>query len=202
MSDCLNIEMREMLPDLLHGSLDEPTRRGVEQHVAQCAECEAELALLTEARRALSAVPVRAVDIAAIARALPRPAVRQPARARVSPGMLRLAAAVTFVSLGGISVAVARSYFGERETLAVDPVSQPALPPGGVPSSPAAPAGPETPTTAMVVHSVSGTAGISDLHDSELESLMRELESLEAAPSAEPEATPGGRVVAVSVIGS
>ena len=39
MSDCANVEMRELLPELAAGALDGATRSGVEQHVSACAEC-------------------------------------------------------------------------------------------------------------------------------------------------------------------
>ena len=220
MSECANVEVREMLPDLLHGALhgalQGEVRDRVERHVAECSDCEAELALLASARRAMAALPVSAVSVASIVRALPlpdrRPDVRpalqpdvrlalQPAARRRAPSMaFRLAAAVSFISLGGISVAVARSYFGASETIVADSVVS-LRTDSVIPVSPA--------TNAVVVPGASATtravsmlAGISDLGDADLESLFGELETLEAAPAAEPDPTPGGRVVAGSVTGS
>ena len=39
MFDCANVEMRELLPDLVAGTLDAATRARVERHHATCAEC-------------------------------------------------------------------------------------------------------------------------------------------------------------------
>ena len=73
MTDCPNVEMRERLPDLLHGRLEGAARVEVQAHLATCAACAAELALLQEARRVLDRAP--AVDVARIVAALPRPGV-------------------------------------------------------------------------------------------------------------------------------
>src|SRR5687767_12362292 len=70
MTDCSNVEMRERLPDLLHGRLEGAARVEVPAHLATCEACAAELALLREARRALDRAP--AVDVARIVAALPR----------------------------------------------------------------------------------------------------------------------------------
>ena len=216
MSECANVEVREMLPDLLHGALQGEVRDGVERHVAECSDCEAELALLASARRAMAARPVPAVSVASIVRALPlpdrRPEMRaamqpdvrpalQPAARRRAPSMaFRLAAAVSFISLGGISVAVARSYFGASETIVADSVVS-LRTDSVLPVAPATGAG-VVPGASGTTRTVSMLAGISELGDADLESLFGELETLEAAPAAEPDPTPGGRVVAGSVTGS
>ena len=216
MSECANVEVREMLPDLLHGALQGEVRDGVERHVAECSDCEAELALLASARRAMAARPVPAVSVASIVRALPlpdrRPEMRaamqpdvrpalQPAARRRAPSMaFRLAAAVSFISLGGVSVAVARSYFGAGETIVADSVVS-LRTDSVLPVAPATGAG-VVPGASGTTRTVSMLAGISELGDADLESLFGELETLEAAPAAEPDPTPGGRVVAGSVTGS
>ncbi|MDP1858763.1 MAG: zf-HC2 domain-containing protein [Gemmatimonadaceae bacterium] len=228
MSECANVEVREMLLDLLHGALQGEVRDGVERHVAECSDCEAELALLASARRAMAARPVSAVSVASIVRALPlpdrrsemRPEMRsamqlelraamkpdvrpalQPAARRRAPSMaFRLAAAVSFISLGGISVAVARSYFGAGETIVADSVVSQRTD-SVIPVAPATGAG-VVPGASGTTRTVSMLAGISDLGDADLASLFGELDTLEAAPAAEPDPTPGGRVVAGSVTGS
>ena len=204
MSECANVEVREMLPDLLHGALQGEVRDGVERHVAECSDCEAELALLASARRAMAALPVSAVSVASIVRALPRHAVRpavQPTVRRRAPTMaFRLAAAVSFISLGGVSVAVARSYFGAGETIGAESVVS--LRTDSVISvAPGTGAG-VVPGASGTTRTVSMLAGISDLGDADLASLFGELETLEAAPAAEPDPNPGGRVVAGPVTGS
>ncbi len=203
MTDCSNIEMRELLPDFLHGTLSGDERSRVEAHLASCEACAAEHALLLSARRALAGLRVPHIDTAEIVAALPRPIppiAHRPTVARHSPMIFRLAAAITFIAVGGMSVAVARSYWGEASVSAVDSVMAwrsdtardvPTLAIADTPS--AAPAA----TRGLAVH-----AAISDLNDADLESLLGELDQLEAAPLAEPESTPGGRALAGAISGS
>jgi anti-sigma factor RsiW len=202
--------MRELLPELLHDSLTDAERAQVEGHLATCEDCAAELALLRSARRTMSAVRVPALDTAAIVAALPRPSARRPdsrstvrTEVRRTSNFFRIAAAVTFVSLGGMSVAIARSYFGTSPTAMVDTaLSGESAQQAALQAAPPL-ASADTPVTrtgtsrGMSVHTALG-----DLNDAELESLLSELDQLEAAPLAEPESTPGGRVVGNAPVGS
>ena len=61
MFDCADVEIRELLPDLAAGSLDDSTRARVEHHVASCAECASELETLRLVRSAYAATP--SVDV-------------------------------------------------------------------------------------------------------------------------------------------
>src|SRR5919199_2150612 len=104
MSDCPNVEIRDRLPDLVHGTLRGEQLAAVEAHVAQCPACAAEVALLRTARRALRHAP--AVDVARVAAAVQRRAAgpvaprRRPApRWRVGAGIAAMAAAVTFATV-------------------------------------------------------------------------------------------------------
>lgn len=203
LTDCSNIEMRELLPDFLHDTLSPSDRTRVEAHLATCAECAAEHALLKSARRAMAGLRVPRVDTAGIVAALPRPMMpaleHRRTVGRRSPMLFRLAAAITFISLGGISVAIARTYFGEAPATTVDSVmtwrSDPAL---GAPTLARA----DTPRAASPAEGLSVHPSISDLGDADLESLLGELDLIEAAPLAEPETTPGGRALPVAISGS
>jgi len=193
--------MRELLPELLDDALGEGDRGRVEAHLAGCSACAEELALLRSARAVMRAVSPPRIDTAAIVAALPRPTrVHSPSPvARRSPHLFRLAAAVSFISLGGISLAVVRSYFSAPSVGVVDSVaanqaeSLRTAPPLAVAD------GAEGGTTAR---GVSLHPSLTDLDDADLESLLAELEELEAAPMAEPETTPGGRAIAGAIIGS
>ena len=78
MTDCPNAEVRELLPELAAGALDPRERARVEAHLATCAECCAELALLEAIRQAFGRpVPV---DVGRIAASLPAPVATAPAR--------------------------------------------------------------------------------------------------------------------------
>jgi anti-sigma factor RsiW len=63
MTDCSNVTMREMLPDMLHDRLSADARGQVEAHLAACADCRAELELLRAVRAGARAPRV---DIAGI----------------------------------------------------------------------------------------------------------------------------------------
>src|SRR5690349_19384311 len=110
MFECADVEMRELLPDLAAGTLDDGTRARVERHVASCAECRSELETLRLVRSAYVATPT--VDVRRIVAALPKP-LPVPGRAqdvqRVERWIdWRVAAALTMISVGGLSLAVAR----------------------------------------------------------------------------------------------
>jgi anti-sigma factor RsiW len=211
MTDCSNVEMRERLPELVHDALSAGDRAAVLAHVTSCTECAEELELLRNVQRTLGAMRVPAIDTAAIVAALPaapraafpRPRVTPIARpARRSPTLFRLAAAISFISIGGISVAVARSYLGQATPSAVDTVrTDVASSSVGIPSQAANVTEPVAAVSAdsrvLVVH-----PSIAALDDADLESLLGELDQLEAAPLAEPETTPGGRALAGAVLGS
>ena len=209
MIDCPNVAMRESLPELLHEELEGDVLAEVEAHVAGCAACAAELDVLRRARAAMRGAYQPRIDTAAIVAALPRPSRRAAegtptARAR-SPLAWRIAAALAVVSLGGLSFAVARSPLG-HSPVAVGGDS------GG--AAVALPAASET-TLAAATPSADGPAvdarqraglttggGVSDLGDAELQALLGDLERLEAAPVAEPDALSGSRLVSGAVIGS
>src|SRR5678816_2837464 len=75
MFDCANVEMRELLPELAAGTLDDATRARVERHVGSCAECASELETLRLVRSAYAVTPtvdVRRI-VAALRNAVPLP---------------------------------------------------------------------------------------------------------------------------------
>jgi anti-sigma factor RsiW len=98
MTDCPNAEIRDLLPDLVHDSLAGDDRQRVEQHLAGCTDCSAELALL---RRTRAALVRRAphVDAARIVAALP--ARRAPSRIHATAW--RIAATIGMIALGTTS---------------------------------------------------------------------------------------------------
>jgi anti-sigma factor RsiW len=217
MFDCANVEMREMLPELAAGTVDAPTRARLEEHVAACAECASELETLRLVRAAFAGAP--AIDASRVVAALPKPP------ARVAPGReakvihwldWRIAAALTTITVGGLSVAMSQR---TQPTAAEPPrdsvqmvssLAPPnagrggALPPNvaaprgaqprpasaraGVPPSPSAPV---AQTTAKPQLSFGG--GVGDLDDASLQSLLGALEEIDrapVAPSAEPDRSP------------
>ena len=71
MTECLNEEMRDLLPLLAHGSLAAAEADQVRVHAAGCAACAAELAVLETSRLVLRAGAPR-VDVMAIAQGVNR----------------------------------------------------------------------------------------------------------------------------------
>jgi anti-sigma factor RsiW len=188
MIDCPNGELRDLLPDLLHGRLDGSARATVEAHLAGCADCRAELELLREVRGTLRRGPT--MDVAAITAAIPP--YRAPARR--SLGRWGAAAAATLIAIGGTSVAIANrvgdravavpAQAGAEQTVVTTPsrpdsyavVTEPT--PARATSTPAA-------STAPRELAVGGAVG--DLSDGELSMLLDGIESLDVLPLAEVE---------------
>ena len=185
--DCDNAEMRDRLPDLLHGRLAGDERARVEAHVASCADCSAELALLRDARVELSGRG-RAVNVARIAEAVNsgRGRVLVVRRPTLDVGRAKLIAAAAVVAIAGATLVLALK--------ARDDTGQPVREaPVAVTPAPDTVAGPRTASTETRAagverraSSISFGGGLSDLTEEELESLAAALESAELAPGAEP----------------
>ena len=197
MNDCPNVDVRDLLPDLVNGRLHGDALRAVEAHVASCADCRAELALLREVRASVRTAPV--VDVGAIAAALP--SYRAPAR-RSWVGW-RVAAAITVVAAGASSLVVIRG--GPRLTDTSSTVVVGARRAAPVPASPAQPADsaivqpqapraitPEPRTADAAVpaaeRELAMTGGaLTDLSDRELATLLKDIESMDVLPTVEVE---------------
>jgi hypothetical protein len=218
MSDCTNVEMRERLPELASGALDAASRAHVEAHVAGCAECASELETLRLVRAAFSTTP--AVDTRRIVAALPKPPVVTPAAgARRGPIRRwmdwRIAAALTMVTVGGLSVAVIERMGTGRATRETPPAAQ-TLPAATVESTavgnttnpPQRDSLERTMSRSPTLTSAPGVrveraqlsigGGTDDLDRASIEALMTVLDELDRAPivpSAEPD-----RVTLVPII--
>ena len=178
MSDCPNVEMREALPELLHGRLAVEHAARVREHVAVCAECAAELELLERVRRAYAQAP--AIDTAAIVRALPAPDAGRSS----SLGVLRIAAAIVFILAGVLvlrTVVVGRGA-SDREQMVLVPRDS-ALPALPVPNT----ATVREPVAAGSLTLAMAVSEVDDLDAEELETLLGALDRIDAAPVAEPD---------------
>ena len=100
MRDCPNAEMRDALPDLMHGTLPPHRQAAVLAHVDRCDACRAELALLARIRGAVTA-PALASD--RIVARLPRYERRAWWRRVGGSPAARIAAAVLLLA-GGASL--------------------------------------------------------------------------------------------------
>ena len=178
MTDCPNAEMRDQLPDLLHGRLDDTARAVVLAHVGDCIDCQAEMELLKGLRGTMTYalnVNVARVSLAVIeqtrASALPRIQTSVAAHSgRRRWASWRIAAAIAVLAVGG--GAVASMYKGDQitplgdSTAVAQVVADPALQMAEL--SPAVEA--EQPS------------------EGELRTLLDDLQEMDALPALEPEA--------------
>ncbi|MEO7963709.1 MAG: zf-HC2 domain-containing protein [Gemmatimonadaceae bacterium] len=212
MYDCANIEMRELLPERLHDTLDALTRARVDAHLAECEECSAEYALLRSAHEVMRGAHVPRVNTSAIVAALPRPSrmVNRASTRRGNSMVWRAAAALTVVSLGGISFAALRdsAVSGIESPRLLADTSSPNI--AGAAASAVTPQPGESAASvasgeALVAgrgRGLSAGGALADLGDAQLEALLGDLDHIEAAPVAEPEAMSGSRLVSGSSTGS
>lgn len=193
MTDCPDAEMRDLLPDVVHGSLDAGARARVEAHLVTCATCRAELALLRSVHGSLSR-PI-ALDLERIAQALPSAAAARP-RATM-PVQWRRAAAIAIAAIGLTALALTQSFRNTDTTSESSSVVQaePSTPAATSPTVAVAPSPPRAPGgplhsggvgTPVAVRGLSLAGGVAGLEDAELEILLSELDSFDAVTEAEP----------------
>lgn len=175
MRECHDTNERDALPLLLQGQLAPQDAARVRAHVASCASCAEELALLERAARMFTQATPR-VDVAAIVAKLPAPpAVARPLLT-VSRGSGRapmmsrslLAAAASLTLVATLSFAALKGRVFGTATTDDGVVPDTAVPVATVP-------------VAMV-----GGAELSDLGSAELEALLAELDRMEATVAADP----------------
>jgi len=191
MNDCVNADIRDRLPDLLHGQLDLKSRAEVSAHVDDCVDCRDELELLRSVQKTLMAQAPR-VDITYVLGALPKPPAKVvPIRsARRQWADWRVAAAITILAAGGSSLALLkRGPTGPSlsDTVAVAPMS------GRSGASQNAPAPGAAQTLAVASGDDADAADVGPdgrfggLSDGQLRDLLGQIDRLEAVPVTEPE---------------
>lgn len=202
MIDCPDGDIRDLLPDLVHDRLGAAERARVEAHVATCGPCRDELALLRDLRATMRRVP--AIDASVVAAAIS--SYRAPVRRSWSSW--RAAAVIATIAIGGTSIAIVH-----RQPTAVvsEPIAElpaavstqptPSVPgveaPKPVDSADIAPAPASVTTRTDGAPAVEATrelamggGTVGELSDHELKTLLDDIESLDALPSAEVEAAP------------
>jgi anti-sigma factor RsiW len=217
MTECLNAEMRDALPDYLNGTLDLARTAEVRAHVAACDECAAELELLRIV--AASAPGAPAMDVARIASAIPTPtrygfmihrgggeAAQSPPPPTVVPirarrgvwsrPSVRIAAGLAIVTAGGLSLLVGRDVLRpESQVGQVKPVAVAVVPAASSVSVPVAPtkaarnveAQPQQVASAAPV-GLSLTGDLQELSDEHIATILNEMDRMDGLPSEEPEA--------------
>jgi putative zinc finger protein len=215
MSDCVSAEMRDVLPDFVHGQLDAGRTAEVRAHLADCVDCTAEVELLRAVMTAAAAAPNMNVD--RIARALPTP-TRQgfllhrgggtgsPLTPLVSPVMqhrsrlwsrpvVKIAAAVAIVAAGGLSLLVGRDVL-RPDTQVGQMAPTPSVPLESAPLASApdlpvvgspAPRAPERQVAVATTAGISLAGELQELSDEHLETLIAEMDGMDELPAAEPD---------------
>jgi anti-sigma factor RsiW len=180
MNDCQRVEMREALPELVHGTLPVPERARLQEHVAECDDCAAELAII-RAVLASAALPsaragIAPASVARITAAIPPYRRRSSSLKRV---YLELAAACL---IGAIGISAFEAHSGWLGIGGSDSSAVTAL------------------HASRASASASSSAGLTlvntgDLSDAGLGQLTRDLDNLQAMPPVDPESvTPAALV--------
>ena len=191
MNKYTELDIKEMLPDLLHGKLDADARAQVEAHVASCESCAEELKVLRTVKSAAVFIP--AIDVDRVVRQIAPyraivPAREVPARSRAVAWLV--AASLVLVVAGGGSVLLQK----RTEQRMVSKDGHRSLPPseqgkdslgpvvvrGGVPLQ--SRVNIEPPRT----HALALAASVDGLSDKNLRQLMNDMNSFDALPATEP----------------
>ena len=186
MNKCMELEIQEMLPDLLHRSLDAGTTQLVESHLASCASCSEELDVLRTVQAAAVFAP--AIDVSAVVRQIPPyrkvvPATQLPARSRMVSWLV--AAGLMVVIAGGGSLLMVQPKNSVPAVATVDSQSQAAS--EGAVAVQSVPGGNVVTPVANATHTLALNAGVDGLSDGNLQQLMADMNNFDALPNTEPE---------------
>lgn len=182
MRDCPNAAMRDALPLLASGRLDAIARSAVETHVAGCADCAAELAVL---RAAHAAYPVPGFDATRVAAGVVAGTVRRQRSNREMPyyrqPLWRIAAGLTLLIAGAAATVLVRNgnpgaMLGPEITV-VD-TAVPSLADGSIAVAGTRPVA--SSTVGFGIH-------LDGLTDAEVEALLASLDAIEGNVLADPE---------------
>lgn len=190
MNKCIDNEIQEVLPDLLHESLDGATRQRVEAHLATCESCREELDVLRAVKGAAVFAPV--IDADRIVRQIPPyrmivPGVEQPKRTRMVSWLVAAGFALAVIGGGALVVSNQSRPSPSVASSASPTPSQPSQPETVTPADP-------TGTTPGAVADNSGqphalalasAADLSDLSDGNLVQLMNDMDNFDALPGSE-----------------
>ena len=193
MNKCINSDIQEMLPDLLHGALADDARKRVEAHVATCESCQEDLDVLRTVKSAAIFAP--SIDVDGVVRQIPPyrtivPGIERPASTRVVSWLV--AASLVLVVLGGGSVLMIQS----RGSRAANPAGNAQVPntiaknPEATKLSPSESivvSGPDAPVVLPHPHALALAADADGLSDGSLVRLMNDMDGFDALPGSEPD---------------
>lgn len=186
MTDCLNEEMRDLLPLLAHGSLAAAEADRVRAHVASCAACGVELATLETSRLVMLAGAPK-VDAAAIALGVTRAVSTAAPTLRVERGGAKVTAPRRSVwqSRNLLAAAASLLIVASLSLRLLD--RTPATDDGLTPVDTATVAAVDSPATAPAsTGGISVGASLMDLSSDDLSILLDEIERVDATITLEP----------------
>ena len=180
MIKCTDTAIREMLPDLLHGTLPADAKGRVEAHLATCEECREDLRVLRTIQSAAVFAPT--IDVDRVVRQIPPyrtivPAVVVPARSRRTSWVVAATLAIAIV--GGGSLVVMRDNVPSGSTAVVIPQSSTEM---ATQPAPVVAKMPESVAPALAL-----AADVDGLSDGDLALLMDEMNRFDALPASEPD---------------
>ena len=193
MNKCINSDIQEMLPDLLHGALADDARKRVEAHVATCASCQEDLDVHRTVKSAAIFAP--SIDVDGVVRQIPPyrtivPAIERPASARVVSWLV--AASLVLVVLGGGSVLMIQSkgskgsnstsYSQAQKPVTTGREATKLSPPESIVVS-----RPDVPVVLPHPHALALAAEADGLSDGSLVQLMNDMDGFDALPGSEPD---------------
>lgn len=190
MNKCTDNQIQELLPDLLHGSLDDHVRREVEAHLATCASCREDLDVIRTVKSAAIFAPV--IDADRVARQIPPygmivPAREQPARSKMVQWLV--AAGLLIAVVGGGSLVMSKQTpTSTGAAVAVGVGANATKSPSIVTDTP--PVVPVSTTDGAAPshsHALALGSNVDDLSDGNLVQLMNDMDQFDALPAAEPE---------------
>lgn len=196
MTEMTHDEVRDELPDMLHGAGDARRREAIEAHLKSCASCAAELRVLQMVKGAPSFAPM--IDAVRIASAIPPyggvPSERPASRARTWQMGAAVAAVViivgTVITRGtsapdapprGAVVSAPVTVGADAPTVGA-PAAPPLTPPAAAPVPPPVASPPQRQRGELQV-----ADRLTDLPDQDVVRLLDAITGLDGLPSTEPE---------------
>src|SRR5688500_17414591 len=178
MNDCVNGDIRDLLPELVSGTLPAEEALRVQDHVRKCADCAAEVALLRTARAAMRLAPT--MDTARIAAAVQASTAQRMAARRVPARVARIASLSLIVILAVVALWPTRDSATVRPVWHAAAVARENAPPVVGQEPAVEPRGARRPTQLALGGDMSGR------EEEELLTLLEEVSGFEAMPGEEP----------------
>jgi anti-sigma factor RsiW len=186
MNECTDNDIKEMLPDLLHGALDAGAMERAEAHLASCEECRAELRVLRAVKSAADFAPT--IDVDQVVRRIPPyskivPAIEAPARSRPVSWLVAATVAIAVVGLGSMLVTRQGATTAPASVATTLPAAT--IPAQSTPVPSNAPGSAASSAVGIHTHALAVAADVDGLSDGNLVQLMSDMNRFDALPATE-----------------